>query len=66
MPVRGETRTLKHERTIREFTLSSPNCLTIGPVLRDFEGVLSGTPQFRGLPNALMDTLPGTDEHVPV
>ena len=50
-----KTRTSDHEPTIREFSLG-PNGLTIGAVLRDFDGVLSGTPVYRGSPGALMDT----------
>ncbi len=40
-------RTGKHERTIREFSLSEHG-LVIGKPLVDFHGVLSGTPAFRG------------------
>lgn len=36
-----------HERTIREFTLSNRG-LTVGDALRDFEGVMSGLPNYRG------------------
>ena len=56
-----KTRTAQHEATIREFTLGPPDCLTIGHVLRDFEGVLGGAPLFRGPANALMDTPPATE-----
>jgi circadian clock protein KaiC len=41
----------KHERTIRELTLS--NGITLGPPLRDFHGVLTGTPTYRGPDRAL-------------
>jgi circadian clock protein KaiC len=61
-----KARTSRHEPTIREFTLGPPNCLTIGPILRDFEGVLGGTPRFRGLARSLMNTSPGTDGGTPV
>ena len=37
----------KHERTIRELSLGA-NGITIGKPLRDFQGVLSGTPTYRG------------------
>jgi circadian clock protein KaiC len=37
----------KHERTIRELRLGSGG-LTLGEPLTDFQGVLSGTPTFRG------------------
>ena len=50
-----KTRTSDHEPTIREFGLG-PDGLTIGAVLRDFEGVLSGTPMYRGSTGELMAT----------
>ena len=40
-------RTGAHEDTIREFQISSKG-LTVGPVLRDFEGVLRGDPTYVG------------------
>ena len=48
-----KTRTSDHEPTIREFRLGSGG-LQIGAVLRDFDGVLSGTPVYRGSAQALM------------
>ena len=51
------TRTSGHEPTIREFSLG-PDGLMIGAVLRDFEGVLRGTPVYRGSTGALMETTP--------
>jgi circadian clock protein KaiC len=42
----------KHERTIRELSLGE-NGITIGQPLKDFQGVLSGTPTYRGLEQAL-------------
>ena len=36
-----------HERTIREMRLG-PNGVRVGEALRDFEGVLTGVPRFRG------------------
>ena len=36
----------KHERTIRELKLDS-NGVTVGPPLREFHGVLTGTPTYR-------------------
>jgi circadian clock protein KaiC len=48
-----KTRVSYHEPTIREFNLG-PGGLTIGAVLRDFDGVLSGTPVYRGGAGALM------------
>ena len=38
-----------HERTLREFTMSSRG-LFVGPTLRQFHGVLSGIPTFKGFP----------------
>ncbi len=52
-----KTRTSDHEPTIREFSLG-PNGLTIGAVLDDFDGVLSGSPVYRGGAGALMETTP--------
>lgn len=40
-------RTGKHERTIRELTLSE-NGIKIGQPLKDFQGVLTGSPTYRG------------------
>jgi circadian clock protein KaiC len=42
-----KSRTNPHERTIREFRLSSKG-LDVGAALRDFEGVMSGLPNYRG------------------
>jgi circadian clock protein KaiC len=42
-----KSRTSSHERSIREFKLSSRG-LEVGEALRDFEGVLSGLPSYRG------------------
>ena len=36
-----------HERTIRQFRLASGG-IEVGEALRDFEGVLSGLPTYRG------------------
>lgn len=46
-------RTGRHERTIREFRLSD-NGLVIGEPLREFRGVLAGTPVFTGDSEALI------------
>ena len=51
-----KTRTSGHEATIREFKLGS-NGLAIGDILHDFDGVLSGTPVYRGKTGALMETV---------
>ena len=50
-----KTRTSDHEPTIREFKLGSTG-LAIGAVLYDFDGVLNGTPMYRGSAGALMET----------
>jgi circadian clock protein KaiC len=42
-----KTRTTAHERTIREFRINNGG-LTIGAPLRDFQGVLTGVPTYRG------------------
>ncbi len=49
-----KTRTANHEAFIREFSLGHGG-LSIGAVLHDFDGVLSGTPVYRGSAGALMD-----------
>jgi len=51
-----KTRTTRHERTIREFRIDSGG-LRVGEPLRDFQGVLTGVPTFRG---ATGELLPGT------
>ncbi len=43
-----------HERTIREFRLGGQYGLHIGPPLREFHGVLTGVPQFRGRSEELL------------
>lgn len=45
-------RTGKHERTIRELILGE-NGIKIGQPLKDFQGVLTGTPTYRGPDQAL-------------
>lgn len=42
-----------HEQSIREFRLS-PRGLSIGPPLRDFSGVFTGTPQYTGNSSPLL------------
>jgi circadian clock protein KaiC len=42
-----------HERTIREFQLSSQG-IRIGGPLKHFQGVLTGVPQFTGRSDALI------------
>lgn len=48
-----KTRTSDHEPTIREFSLG-PTGLKIGDILQEFDGVLSGTPVYRGVAGTLM------------
>jgi circadian clock protein KaiC len=48
-----KTRTSVHERTIREFAIG-PGGLTLGEPLRDFQGVLTGVPNFLGNSGALL------------
>lgn len=48
-----KTRTARHERTIREFQIGG-NGLQLGAPLKNFQGVLTGVPAFRGESTALM------------
>lgn len=48
-----KTRTTRHERTIREFRINAGG-LNLGEPLRDFQGVLTGVPTFRGATGALL------------
>ncbi|GAC1340832.1 MAG: ATPase domain-containing protein [Acetobacteraceae bacterium] len=48
-----KTRTMEHEPTIREFTLTA-NGLTVGEPLHGFQGVLTGTPGWTGSNTELM------------
>jgi circadian clock protein KaiC len=41
-------RSSKHEQTIREFTILAPDGVQLGHPLEEFQGVLSGLPQFTG------------------
>lgn len=43
-----------HEKTIREFKLETGAGIRLGPPLREFEGVLGGTPIFRGSANRMI------------
>ena len=45
-----------HERTIREFKLGAPAGINIGEPLRDFHGVLTGVPQYRGTVEELISS----------
>jgi circadian clock protein KaiC len=48
-----KTRMTAHERTIREFNLG-PTGIAIGNVLREFEGILTGAPVYRGSADGLL------------
>ena len=43
-----------HEKTIREFKLETGKGIRVGEPLRDFQGVLSGVPAFRGSEKKMM------------
>lgn len=47
-------RTGEHELTIREYQISKGG-LSVGPVLEEFQGVLTGTPQYYGRTEPLMN-----------
>ena len=44
----------RHERTIREFSMATGR-ISVGEPLREFQGVLTGTPTYRGVAGKLMD-----------
>ena len=48
-------RTGKHERTIREFRIENGGIL-VGPILTQFQGILTGSPVFIGKDEKLMKT----------
>jgi circadian clock protein KaiC len=48
-------RSSNHERTIREFVISHPHGLEVGPPLSEFRGVLSGIPEYVGATKFLKD-----------
>ncbi|WP_210530167.1 ATPase domain-containing protein [Rubellimicrobium arenae] len=52
-----KTRTTRHERTIREFRIDAGG-LTVGRALREFQGVLSGVPTYRGASQELLSSRP--------
>jgi circadian clock protein KaiC len=45
----------RHEKTIREYQLVSDGGLRIGPPLKQFQGVLTGTPAFFGAIEQVME-----------
>jgi circadian clock protein KaiC len=49
----------EHERTIREMVMKN-GTITVGKVLKDFEGVLTGSPSYRGE----LDGLQGTNANL--
>jgi circadian clock protein KaiC len=49
-----KTRTTDHERTIREFRVDHQG-FSIGMPLRDFQGILTGVPTYRGDTSPLLD-----------
>ncbi len=49
-------RTGQHERTIREFAVEAGRGIRIGQPLREFQGVLTGTPVFRGGSKQMMQS----------
>ena len=44
----------RHERTIREFKLMSGKGIAVGEPLKEFQGVLTGVPVFRGSEKQIM------------
>ena len=44
----------QHEQTIREFALETGKGIRIGEPLKNFQGVLSGVPLFRGSEEQIM------------
>lgn len=44
-----------HEKTIREYSLTSSTGVHVGPPIRSFQGVLTGVPTFVGGPGSLAD-----------
>jgi circadian clock protein KaiC len=57
-----KTRTTDHERTIREFRVDGGG-LSIGAPLRNFQGVLTGAPIYRGESEPLLGPQPETVAH---
>lgn len=55
-----KTRTVKHERTIREYQIGD-NGLQLGEPLSQFQGILTGVPTFSGESNTLMASAMGNE-----
>jgi circadian clock protein KaiC len=51
----------EHERTIRELVMRN-GVISVGEVLTEFDGVLTGSPRYRGS----MDGLQGSNSHLPL
>lgn len=47
-------RTGKHERTIREFQISQDG-INVGEILKEFQGILTGVPAYKGRDEKLLD-----------
>lgn len=47
-------RSSHHEKTIREFKLEADKGIRIGEPLREFQGILTGVPEFRGVAKQIM------------
>ncbi|WP_363352422.1 ATPase domain-containing protein [Methylocystis echinoides] len=48
-----KSRSGRHETAIREYRLNSKQGVSVGPPIRDFQGVLTGVPTFIGSPGSL-------------
>lgn len=48
-----KSRSGRHETTIREYQLTEEQGVTVGPPIREFQGVLTGVPTFVGEPGVL-------------
>jgi len=46
----------QHEKTIREFRLETEKGIRIGEPLREFQGILTGVPDFRGTTEQILRT----------
>ncbi|RXZ33170.1 circadian clock protein KaiC [Oxalobacteraceae bacterium CAVE-383] len=53
-----KSRTNDHERSIRELRLSEDRGLQVGEAIRDFEGILTGLPTYRGAAQMLHSASP--------
>lgn len=51
----------RHEKTIREYQLVADGGLQIGPPLKQFQGVLTGTPSYYGALEQVMERPDGTN-----